>query len=974
MTNIVENILIDEIDISNRSYNALVAARIDTVEKILFLNAEEVVNIRNLGTTSIEEIINIQNDYSELNIKNPYKNYRGWCLIHKNQIYNYFNENYSLEIQDLGLNYKTINHLYDSGFEYLLDIILLNSRTLDNNSCLSKQEIKEVTTYTSLLLETEKNNLIKYINGIKNIDRNTNEDNAIENINFNTITIPELLHIKKYKKIIIDYVSNKNQSIGILNLSERASNSLIAFGIFNMSQLIDISDIRIRNINNVGKKSYEEIISKKYTYLESIKNELIAQCSGDDSFLFSKNTIKELIVKLFVEMSFAGLSFFQIKSSLPKKLSNEKLMLFIEDFLKEDFLVFKNKLYYVKIRSFYSFVEQYDDIKDDRKEMILLKLNGHTLETLGTMYSVTRERIRQIISKEIIKIKKFHLSKHGYDFFEEDYFAYLFSTYDIPKNIWDEYLCDSKRVYQYLSYFYDKGSKSIDDALQDEKISIQTRLKLQKYINKNKIILDGHLVDKNRSSIENYIISHYCENEMKSNDFAKLYNTVLEKNNISSDSNLYYNDGMLRARENRLADSRFVLWKDGKRLRAYQIDGKDYSELIEELHLNSYRNTEISTLLFFTRYPELMKKYDIRDQYELHNLLKKISNQIDIDDLQFKRQPILLFGEFDRDKMILEIIKAFSPLTADELIEYIFDEYGYSKLFLQMNVLPNFSQYYHNGVYTYDYKKMSEDRKNCFKEKLIKDFYYINELEELYASLFPEADQNELNPHTMKELGFRVYSKYALQNYESLEEYFKMLLLKDDIFDFTTINKSFGNIVSFTETYYQLRRQQEIFLFDKTKIINIRRLEKNGIKKEQIIDYCTNVISFVPEDSFFTIHYLRKHGFSDFLDSLGFDESFYSGILFADNRIKGQRMMGTIVFYKGAEETLISMNNFILHNASKYSKIEIEDLAKIMHKKYGVKVDRQDIITAVNESDLIYSPLFKKIYRSKDEYYSEFEN
>lgn len=63
------------------------------------------------------------------------------------------------------------------------------------------------------------------------------------------------------------------------------------------------------------------------------------------------------------------------------------------------------------------------------------------------------------------------------------------------------------------------------------------------------------------------------------------------------------------------------------KMRYYDIDSRDYKELLDTLALDRFSNTEISTLKFFNDFPELMNKYDIRDQYELHNLLKKICNK-----------------------------------------------------------------------------------------------------------------------------------------------------------------------------------------------------------------------------------------------------------------------------------------------------------------------------------------------------------
>ena len=43
-----------------------------------------------------------------------------------------------------------------------------------------------------------------------------------------------------------------------------------------------------------------------------------------------------------------------------------------------------------------------------------------------------------------------------------------------------------------------------------------------------------------------------------------------------------------------------------------------------QLNFDQFENTEISTLKLFRDHPEVMQEYDIRDEYELHNLLRKI--------------------------------------------------------------------------------------------------------------------------------------------------------------------------------------------------------------------------------------------------------------------------------------------------------------------------------------------------------------
>ena len=57
---------------------------------------------------------------------------------------------------------------------------------------------------------------------------------------------------------------------------------------------------------------------------------------------------------------------------------------------------------------------------------------------------------------------------------------------------------------------------------------------------------------------------------------------------------------------------------------------------------------------------------------------------------------MLQFGEFDRDEAIYNILQIVSPVTAEELAEYVHMEYGYDKLTAMWNYFKHLNQYYHN--------------------------------------------------------------------------------------------------------------------------------------------------------------------------------------------------------------------------------------------------------------------------------------
>lgn len=87
-------------------------------------------------------------------------------------------------------------------------------------------------------------------------------------------------------------------------------------------------------------------------------------------------------------------------------------------------------------------------------------------------------------------------------------------------------------------------------------------------------------------------------------------------------------------------------------------------------------NIELSTRKFLIDYPDLMKRYDLRDEYEIHNLLKKIHAEKENPQMVFGRMPSLQFGVFDKDSAVKEILFAMAPVSLDDLAEMISLEYG----------------------------------------------------------------------------------------------------------------------------------------------------------------------------------------------------------------------------------------------------------------------------------------------------------
>lgn len=478
---------------------------------------------------------------------------------------------------------------------------------------------------------------------------------------------------------------------------------------------------------------------------------------------------------------------------------------------------------------------------------------------------------------------------------------------------------------------------------------------------------------QNRPEIVEYALRKLADNEMSVNEFIKQYNELLRENDVPYDNRIYI-DNDTRTQVNRLSSSMYCLYKQGERLRFYDIESRDYSELLEALHLDSFRNTEISTLKLMNENPEIMLKYDIRDKYELHNLLKKISEKEGLDYITFSRQPILRFGEFDRNRAIYEIIEAFSPISLNELIEFLYSEFGYEKNTATAIFLKQFSAYYHNGVFSVDYKSIPENRSAVLNAELMEPFYYFNEIKAKYSELFQGADIDEINPRSLKKLGFSIFSGYVLRGYDSAAAYFTELLTKDDLTDIGALNKRYGAIKMFAQSYANLLAEHRLFLYDKDRTISMRRLYKFGVAEDDIFSFCNEVASFIEKDQYFTIYSLRNNGFSHKLDELGFDDIFYASILAASSEFTSQNVFGTKVLLNRKIRGQFSIDDFLLSLLREYDIVELDDFVQDCEDRFGITIkDKHRITSVTKNSELYFDPIMGKIYRNKELFYLDLD-
>ena len=143
---------------------------------------------------------------------------------------------------------------------------------------------------------------------------------------------------------------------------------------------------------------------------------------------------------------------------------------------------------------------------------------------------------------------------------------------------------------------------------------------------------------------------------------------------------------------------------------------------------------ELSTLKLFRDYPELMAEYDIRDEYELHNLLRKIWPKEQEGDgrVRFKKMPTVEIGTPDRERQVMDLLMQYAPISNIELAQRYEEAYGIKSGSALANHFPCIDAYLHNGVYCIDLPVLPAEQRQRMAELLTRDFYRMAEVRRIY--------------------------------------------------------------------------------------------------------------------------------------------------------------------------------------------------------------------------------------------------
>ncbi|MBQ7930181.1 MAG: hypothetical protein IJ334_04100, partial [Clostridia bacterium] len=498
--------------------------------------------------------------------------------------------------------------------------------------------------------------------------------------------------------------------------SVRACNALKHAGYDYASQVMGLTEEEIANIHNVGVKTVNEIKDMISNLKIIYVSDATSESEGNDSKASSQKHLAEelldsfgqtrgfwiretvavrseytdiqgetLIYRLYERVTVRDavrtaivswldvqdvMSHTALEKMMPNHCSNttilDELLLELERQGKVTIADSNILRVYPSIMDFVSLIE------DERHRMIFAdRFTGKTLDEIGTEYDITRERVRQIIQKEFRFIHKCCDTPK----FREDQYLPMFRKYQFFEKDFSDAYDEPISTYCYLDIIDDiklDEKCPLEEILTDDSISPEFRRRAEKIIYKDYITDNGVRVKANRQHLVKHFVRQYCKELTDYDAFYDAYHHWLEQFKIKDIDKCVLN---AKSSINFLSGADFVLWNWSGKFRYYYIPERDYGELLDALGLDQYTDAVISAAKWFQDYPEIMAQYDIRDGFELHNLLKKIEIPESYH-IQFGKMPTIILGQGSVENQLFELIVEYAPISGDDLALKYEELYG----------------------------------------------------------------------------------------------------------------------------------------------------------------------------------------------------------------------------------------------------------------------------------------------------------
>lgn len=734
-----------------------------------------------------------------------------------------------------------------------------------------------------------------------------------------------------------------------LGMSESMYERLHRNDVYNWDDFIHLTTETILSMSGFGSRTAGQIMP-------------VVEAAKRGDAVIVKNAVRHFVLPFFDKL--VGVTRADGEAEIVSRLPKSMLAVYgataiFDEMLREGMLIEAEK---GKYRHNWLNVAQYLQQYDGRFSGLLTEyLNtDQTLDDLARIQGCTKQYLSNEFNKIIDNMPKLY-EDYVWDYIKNydmtlEIVIFAFQLDDFAGRYLKKYKVSNRRKNKVNELHPGSRKLSYMELLNAEDTPTAVKDRMEEYALKNSLCVDGVFVPKSKADIFRFLVGKHCQNSITIEDFTQIYDAFIQKYNAQD---FRYSSGSIR---NEITDNYHGVLYDssGTSIRAYDVDGVDIEELMQGIKFYEFKDVEITSNLFYDEYPDLMKELDIRNGYELHNLIKKRKRDIKRSDWSGK-MPTMVFGKGDKRRQIRELLfqeAAEAPISKEDFISEYEKRYGkQGDGFYANDVHPAIGKYITNGEYSVDLSPLQDTELALLKPHFTERFYTIGDVSAIFRNALnkdgqiPDEELNKrINSYNMNKLGYKMRNSGAVfaVKYNTFDEAIRSYFKERK----TVTLDSLGNINSnntFISVFNKMCHEYEVIETAPREYTHISQLTETGITRESIEAFCESVGN-MGQDGYFTLESLMQCGFTL---PLQLTIVTAKALIRLSPLFDCFKIGNNYLFRRKGMEA--SQMDFLLSILAAKDSITSAQFIEILKEEYSISLDKYKIKRLLYSTDVYYS-------------------
>lgn len=586
-----------------------------------------------------------------------------------------------------------------------------------------------------------------------------------------------------------------------------------------------------------------------------------------------------------------------------------------------------------------SFLDAYDKICDpeDRAAQILqFRTEGESLQDIGDLFDLTRERVRQITVKLVRKFPRLF----------EDYFSEPYQHFHLLKAQFLRAFPEiSEEGYEFLAIRYSRGKVALTRKALEEYTGLW-KDQLALFLDEEEVRDDKKTVSKTEMVMR--VLIGNSDNPLSIEEFEAEYYRYIDRKGYPADR-LKIN---IRTVGNHLRNTKGIVFNRDNKVRYCSADPRVVWKTVD---FGQYKNMVISSDLIFRDYQDVMEELDIRDGYELFYVIKSSISLWNekLFPIHCRRVPVIVLGDASEEKQAIKLLKEISPVAYLDYYEAYEERYGLRKESAQGNpVISNaVGTYYIDGQYIIDAPAIDERDIVPFQKALSKrDIWFIEDIEEIFDSICVHTTHDAINASAFRRIGYTLHTAYAYNaSYGTALNFFDKIVFSKDIVDLSSLDRRILNLSMFGSALDKKKKSLEYVETAPKILMSLEKLkEAYGLTLEDIREL-QNMLSVYYHLPYFNGRSIWQE-VKDLpaIHKLQGNDWLLTCIMRQQESIASLSVAGGIIL--SLESTSLSLSRICEWLSSMHGAMSINGLEKIFNDTFGTRISASKLAEKLKTS------------------------